>query len=124
LPAIFSIAADGAYLIHTVIGDHPAAMQRETAPQLFALMHTTGITRALIDARAQQQRLPAFAAVELWDQFTPRLPRGAQFAVLVNWPLKGHPFMETVAVNRGVNVRYFNDYDQAVAWLQAVPRGQ
>jgi hypothetical protein len=124
LPAISSVAADGTYLIHTVIGDHTAAMQRETAPQLFALMHTTGITRALIDARAQQQQLPTLAAVELWDQFAPRIPRGAQFAVLVNWSLKGHPFMETVAVNRGVNVRYFNDYDQALAWLGVKADGQ
>jgi hypothetical protein len=32
--------------------------------------------------------------------------------------------METVAVNRGVNVRYFNDYDQALAWLGVKADGQ
>jgi len=121
VPAISTVAEDRTHLIHTVIGNHTAAMQREAAPQLFALMHQTGIPKVLIDAWAQQEVLPTLDAIDLWEHFAPRVPRGAQFAVLVNWPLNGHPFTETVAVNRGISVRYFNDYDQALAWLGVKP---
>lgn len=99
-------------------------MQREVAPELFALMENSGVRKILVDGRAQLAPMPTLDAYTIWDDFALQVPRGAQFAILVNWPLKDYPFTETVAVNRGVNVRYFNDYDQALAWLGVKPAGQ
>jgi hypothetical protein len=117
VPASFTIAPNDSHLVETVIGHHTVQMQREVARELFAHMRATGITKVLIDARAQQRPLSTLDSVEIWDEHAPLVPRGAKFAILVNWQLNGQPFMETVAINRMVNVRYFNDYDQAVAWL-------
>ncbi len=44
--------------------------------------------------------------------------QGAQTIALVySGDLSAHKFMETVAVNRGYNVRVFDDADEAREWL-------
>lgn len=121
MPATFIVSDDGTYLIETLIGHHTPEMQRETARELFALMESSGIRKVLVDARAQLAPMATLDAFTIWDDLAPQVPRGAQFAILVNWPLKGPVFAETVAINRGVSVRYFNDEPAAVAWLKVRP---
>jgi hypothetical protein len=40
---------------------------------------------------------------------------------VVREALTDQRFIETVARNRGANFRSFNDYDQALAWLNVAP---
>lgn len=117
MPAAFIVSDGGSYLIETVIGDHTPQMQREVAGELFALMESSGIRKVLVDGRAQLAPIPTLDAYTIWKDFAPQVPLGARFAVLVAWPLKDPVFAETVAVNRYVNLTYFDDYDQARAWL-------
>src|SRR4051794_13433630 len=105
MPATFDIATDGTYILETVLGEHNAQMQREVARELFALIKTTGITKALVDARVQQAELSTRDAYDIWEELVLLVPRHAQFAILVRWSLKGRVFAETVAVNRRVHLR-------------------
>src|SRR5689334_19428709 len=98
-------------------------MQRESVAALIALMERTKITRVLLDARTQRAPLARLDAYTIWNEYAPLMPLGSRLAVVVSWDLKGPSFAETVAVNRGVNVRYFNDEDHAQAWLKAVRGG-
>ena len=118
MPATFSVSEDGSYLIQRVIGQQTLAMQRPIIEELLSQLRTTGLQRALIDAREQRSAPNIPDAYLLWDDLASRFPRTVKFAVVVGWPILGRPFIEDVAVNRWVNIRYFNAYDEALAWLQ------
>ena len=74
----------------------------------------TGIRRALVDVRQQKAAGPT---VELFE-FGQNLPSGVVFAVLSDPRSDDHKFVETVALNRGKNVRlFFGPEEEAIAWL-------
>ena len=74
----------------------------------------TGIRRALIDVRRQRA---AGEMVELFE-FGEHIPSGVVCAVLGDARSEDQKFVETVAVNRGKNVRlFFGPEEEAVAWL-------
>jgi len=85
------------------------------AQVIFArLSGETGIKRALVDVRKQKdeaQRLELF-------EFARNIPSGVAFAVLSARGRDDHEFVETVALNRGKNVRlFFGPEEEAVQWL-------
>jgi hypothetical protein len=74
----------------------------------------TGIRRALVDVRNQRITGPA---MELFD-FGEDIPLGMVFAVLSDPHSDDHRFVETVALNRGKNVRlFFGPEEEAIGWL-------
>jgi len=77
------------------------------------LSEETGIHRALVDVRNQQAAGPV---TELF-KFAHSIPSGV-FAVLSNPRSDDHKFVETVALNRGKNVRlFFGSEEEAIEWL-------
>jgi len=119
MSASITLSDDGNYLILQLIGFHTPAMQRPLATELFSMMATTGIRRALIDGREQHRRMETLEGHQFWEEMAARVPRGAKLAAVVGWQIAGPPFIENVAINRGVTIRYFNDIDQALGWLCA-----
>lgn len=78
------------------------------------LSEETRIRRALVDVRRQQAAGPA---IELF-QFAGDIPPGMVFAVLSDPLNDDHKFVETVALNRGKDVRlFFGSEDEAIEWL-------
>jgi hypothetical protein len=78
------------------------------------LSEETGIRRALVDVRQQQAAGPV---MELF-QFGDDIPAGMVFAVLSEPHRDDHKFVETVALNRGKNVRlFFGSEEEAIEWL-------
>ena len=78
------------------------------------LFEETGIRRALVDVRQQQAAGPM---AELFE-FGSSLPSGMVFAVLSAANRDDHEFVETVALNRGRNVRlFFGPEQEAIEWL-------
>lgn len=83
------------------------------------LSEETGIRRALVDVRKQQVGGPA---LELF-QFGDNIPSGMVFAVLSDPHSSDQKFVETVAINRGKNVRlFFGPEEEAIAWLMSAAR--
>jgi hypothetical protein len=119
MPATIMPSDDGSYLIVRFIGVHSPAMQPPIAAELFSKMTAMGVRRALVDGRDQHARMSTLESHQLWEEMASRVPRGAKLAVVVGWEITGRPFLETVAVNRGVIIRYFNDMDLALEWLHA-----
>ena len=78
------------------------------------LSEETGIRRALVDVRKQQVAGPV---MELFE-FGHNIPLGMVFAVLGDPDSDDHKFVETVALNRGKNVRlFFGSEEEAIEWL-------
>ena len=114
----FSISDDQTYLIARTNQSNTPAMGRRLFSDIAAMIATTGLTTVLLDARAQTTPFPALAAHAAGSKIAQVVPLGARIAVLVSDALELHRLVETVAVNRGASMRFFNDYDQAVAWLR------
>ena len=77
------------------------------------LSEETGIQRALVDVRKQ----PAAGSVMELFEFGHDIPSGMVFAVLGDPHSRDHRFVETVAVNRGKNVRlFFGSEEEAIEW--------
>ncbi|HET9218813.1 MAG TPA: hypothetical protein VFR18_17645 [Terriglobia bacterium] len=83
------------------------------------LSDETGIRRALVDLRKQQVAGPV---MELFE-FGHNIPSGMVFAVLGDPHSHDHKFVETVALNRGKNVRlFFGSEEEAIEWLMTAAR--
>ena len=96
--------------------DQPATVRDwvEARAIFLRLSEETGIRRALVDIRKQQVTGPV---MELYE-FGNNIPSGMVFAVLGNPHADDHKFVETVALNRGKNVRlFFGSEEDAIEWL-------
>jgi len=118
MPAEIMASHDGSHLIVQFVGFHTPAQQRPILTELYARMTSVGVRRALEDLRDQHTPMSTMEGYQIWEEMAPRVPRGARLAVVVGWPITGRPFIENVAVNRGVSVRYFNAMDEALQWLR------
>jgi len=86
----------------------------EARATFLRLSEETGIRRALVDVREQRAAGPT---MELFE-FGENIPSGMVFAVLSNPHRDDHGFVETVALNRGKNVRlFFGPEQDAIEWL-------
>lgn len=91
------------------------------AAETAAACRTAGCDRLVIDIRSMRGALDA---VEVYDVAGRELPRSQDVRRIVRTAvldtadnLDRVRFFETVAVNRGLTVRFFTDADQAVAWV-------
>jgi hypothetical protein len=82
------------------------------------LSEETAVRRALVDIRKQPVAGPV---MELFE-FGHSIPSGMAFAVLSDPHSSDHEFVQTVALNRGKNVRlFFGSEEEAIEWLMAEP---
>jgi hypothetical protein len=121
VPTTVSISDDSTYLLATITGTFSLSLARELLENVARMHVATGATKVLIDARQQAAPLDMIEAYEIGNALTQKPLRAITFAVVIPVPLTEYHFLETVAVNRGVNVRYFDDYDGALAWLSCQP---
>jgi len=91
---------------------------KEAQEVFLRLSQESGIRRALVDIREQQGAGPPLELFEFGSQ----IPSGMAFAVLSVHGRGDHGFVETVAINRGKNVRlFFGSEEEAIEWLLARP---
>jgi hypothetical protein len=125
MTTVASLSKDGTHIVAQIVGEHTLETARQGFAAVAALMTTTGITKILVDARQIVVPFDTMDAYETANIAAAPMFRRATFAVVVSpSTATGPPFIETVAVNRGVNIRYFDDYDQALAWLGVKSDGQ
>ena len=119
-----SLSEDGTHIIAQVVGEQTLAMARQGFADIAELMAITGVTKVLFDTRQQRLSMSTADAYEVAQMATQPAFRDAIFAVVAPGNLALPHFIETVATNRGVRGRYFNDEAQALAWLQVAPDSQ
>lgn len=98
---------------------HATVKDWEQAREVFLrLSAETGIRRALVDVREQ----PAAGSMMQLFEFGQNIPPGVTVAVLGDPGSDDQKFVETVALNRGKDVRlFFGSEDEAIAWLMGRP---
>lgn len=110
---------DGRYILLEVVGE----INRRTAMaqnlKAHALGRELGIRRYLVDVTRARNTDTALDDYEFAhrDMQTDGIDVGARVAVLVSPGDRSHEFVETVARNAGMNVRNFEDRDQALRFL-------
>lgn len=114
-------------VVCTLEGDVVAADADYSRGEVVRLLKTHQCSAVLVDIRDSNSTLSlmevfrqadetsaAFASVDLKYQQVKR-------AIVANEPGGDASFYETVASNRGHNVRLFLDVDEAIAWLKGTP---
>jgi len=114
----FTVAEDRSYLIARTNQNNTPEMGRRLFADIAARIARTGISKVLLDARAQTTPFPALAAHEAGARIAQVVPLGSIIAIVVSDALELHSLVEITASNRGVSLRYFNDMDQALTWLR------
>ncbi len=78
-----------------------------------------GAERVLCDERELEYALPTFSTYEAAKFIAEAAPRVCRVAIVCNpRDAENGAFWETVAVNRGLNVRVTTDLESAIAWVR------
>lgn len=123
MPITHAISEDQTCLLITIVGQFTMPIAETLISDLLPVATTAGLSKVLVDARAQIPQLDILSAHELGLVLAQPELRGFSIAIVVPDPLDQPHHLEIVAQNRGRNVRYFNDMGQAQDWLKAVHAG-
>jgi hypothetical protein len=115
-------AHEDGYLHATVTGDNTPADVAAYLGRIREICAKYGFSRVLIEENLVG---PPFDAVEIYDVVSaasvgvvPAIQRVAFVDTNPEHDFANMQFAETVAVNRGVNVRVFRDVPSAVEWIR------
>ena len=108
------------YLLAVYVGEYNIADARVTIDQILRSIHQNGSRTVLLDCRQMTGQL------SIWDRYQTAIygqkmiGKVAKMALVRSQERAGADrFLENVAVNRGINLRLFSDYDEALAWLKS-----
>jgi hypothetical protein len=121
MPVFAHLSDDGTYIVVDITGGLTTSLAQWALPEVVSLIQTTHIDKLLIDARERSLEFSYIDRYEIGELMAiePAF-RQVYFAVVVRDALAE----ASLGRQRGADIRYFNDYSQAVAWLQTVSRGQ
>ncbi len=95
------------------LDDHQLVRERAAA-----LLKEQGWNRLLVDARSIDAEMSLTEDYQFTESHRNNLPVTIHLAVIHRpQETERFRFIETVAVNRGQNMKIFTDADEAVAWL-------
>ncbi|MGD8588874.1 MAG: hypothetical protein PVG22_08605 [Chromatiales bacterium] len=115
-------SADDVYITLVVKGEITRKVAMQQNLQAHALGKRLGIDRYLVDmteARNTDTTLDQYQFAYKDMQETPGIDTNARVAVVIAEGDHSHDFIETVAINAGLNVKLFTERDQAIAFLHA-----
>jgi len=108
------------YLFVQISGKYQGVFPPELSPSNLAKIYQEGShSRILVDAREFLGTLGTMKRFEVAEDLTKTSPlNSARIAVVEDEERQGRvSFFETVAVNRGVIMKVFTDFDEALGWL-------
>jgi hypothetical protein len=105
-------------IVHT--GDMTIVEATASRDEAAAMMKEHGLSLVLADVSQTNHDESTMDLLDFNASHYEVLPRGSQLAVVIpSDPAKAAParFAETVALNRGIAMRIFLEYDEAMNWL-------
>lgn len=91
---------------------------KQVREQAAVLLKEQGWNRLLVDARQIDAKMSLTDDYQFTESHRSNLPVTIHLAVIYRpEEIERFRFIETVAVNRGQNMKIFTDADEAVAWL-------
>ena len=119
MPSTLTFSDDGTVITALVSGDVTLEISLQILSDIIRLVHSSGVRKVLVDVRG------ITAPLQTWDLHQFGISIGEHrrehmtYAVVGSGDLSAHRFVETVAINRGAEIRVFDDPDVALAWLRA-----
>ena len=103
----------------TVTGTLDFAASKQAILDILSLIKQSGEYDVLVDTREAESLLSTMNLYELGEALAshPILRRSRICLLVPMSSIDKAGFFETVAVNRGVQIRAFTDFEQAIAWL-------
>jgi len=113
-----SILDKGPYLLVEFFGEFSAAAGKRCVDTMVAACEQHGRSKVLLDCRRMTGDMPITARFEVAEYGASKRDRLRRFALLgrEDMVLPAN-FVENVAVNRGMIMKIFTDFDEAEAWL-------
>jgi hypothetical protein len=114
----FEVKTD--YLVARASGMRTLANVKAMTQEIFEKVIANHLTKALIDVRELKGQLKILESYQLVTQVFDKLHgRGMTRAAILDRKISptGEWFLETVARNRGYNLRIFSEHDEALQWL-------
>ena len=115
--ARLSIADDQPYLICHVTRLPTLREYRGMLIEIAQAGAHNKLSRVLFDVRSMTSNYRTIAAQSYGEVIADELRGRFRVAMLVNEMYPDRRHLETVAVNRGLRLKYFTDRDQALVWL-------
>jgi hypothetical protein len=118
----FTISDQGPYLLTDFCGEFSAAAGKRCIDGMREAAIASGRRKVLLDCRTMTGDMPIIARFQV-AEYSQKTRGAIDRIALVNRPEVVLPdnFVENVAVNRGVNLKIFTDFDQAERWLTDAP---
>lgn len=123
MPVTFRI--DDGILIMTLTGNWSLQDSFAARAESAQLQRTHGIQSILVDMRNAHSELSTIELFDFFASFQDVYIPGTKHAVLDSektHTLADAQFAETVARNRGIIMKMFHEYDEALAWLRPEAR--
>jgi len=120
MPEVLEIQVKPDYILVTYTGEFNVAAAERAIDGSLQAGSTHNLSKILIDCRRMTGRLSIMDRYQVavsGQRMAGKLTRVALVRQEGGSPLDR--FTETVARNRGVNLKLFNEIDEAVAWLKA-----
>lgn len=114
--------AQNSHLFAHVSGIRTGESVAKVTVEVFDATIANGLSRVLVDVRAFEGRLGVLDIYLLVTELFQNLRgKGIKKAAIVDRPHSGMRewFLETVAINRGFNLRIFSEVEEARQWLLA-----
>ncbi len=120
----FTISDHGPYLLADFFGEFSVATGKRCIDSMVEAAIASGRRRVLLDCRRMTGEMPIIARFQV-AEYSQKTRGAIDRIALLNRPEVVLPdnFVEHVAVNRGVNLKIFTDFDQAERWLTETPSG-
>lgn len=117
MPEEVRLSPDGKYIAVTSSGPPSLSEMAETLAKIAELQRSRGVRKVLVDSRARSGQPPVVDLFRGGEMLAEQLGPGVRVAVLVSERSVDHQFFETVSLNRGALVAYFEHEDEARRWL-------
>ena len=117
MPEEVRLSPDGSFILVRSTGAPNLKEMEQTLLKIRELIEENPVNRVLVDARPRHQQPPLFDIYSGGEMLAKTLGGGTRIAVLVMELMDNHSFFETVAVNRGADITFFQDEETALRWL-------
>ena len=123
-PETLTITASGTYLLIEFAGEFNVAAGKNVVDTMAAACAQYRRSRVLLDCRRMTGAMPVLDRFEVAEYGASKRGQIGRMALLNREDvLLPDNFVENVAVNRGMDMKIFTDFDEAEAWLTGVPAG-
>jgi hypothetical protein len=117
-PELLSITDKRSYLLVEFFGEFSVEAGKQCVDRMAEACEEQGRSKVLFDCRRISGNMPVMDRFEVVEYGATKLLKLIQLALLNREDVVlPDNFVENVAVNRGMNMKIFTDFDEAELWL-------